>query len=104
MAEMLSVVDARRRSDRNFWTLVGGLAVFTIIVAVLNVQQQDRLATVRDGQVTGQKTASGQRSDQTQLTCAIWELVRKDAGSLSSDTVKSANAICSTVPTPVPTK
>ncbi|MEE4419501.1 hypothetical protein [Streptomyces bugieae] len=88
---------------------VGGNAIIaavfvtvTVLAGVLIWMQstaQDRLTTLRSGQTTGQ----AQRTDQQQLTCALWAILRDDnAKQLSAAMRKAADKICADVPTPTP--
>lgn len=78
------------------------LTTVTILAGVLVWMQtsaQDRLTTLRSGQATGQV----QRTDQQQLTCALWAILRDDnATELSTAMRKAADKICADVPTPTP--
>jgi hypothetical protein len=58
---------------------------------------------VRQTQVSGQATAIGQRTDQTQLTCALWALLHgSNSDKVSASLREAADRICSDVPTPTP--
>lgn len=80
------------------------IAVVVSVVLVLagllvwqSTQAQDRLGTIRTGQTSG----ASQRTDQQQLTCALWAVLRDDARArMSADVREAADRICSTVPTP----
>jgi hypothetical protein len=78
------------------------LAVVLVLSALLAYQQsqaQSRLATLRSGQTTGQ----AQRTDQQQLTCALWAVLRDDKTQKISPAIrKAADKICAAVPTPNP--
>ena len=80
------------------------VVVVLILAAVLtwqNSRAQDRLATLRAGQTTG----LAQRTDQQQLTCALWAVLRKDPkAQIPADVRTAADRICSTVPTPTPSQ
>jgi hypothetical protein len=66
-----------------------------------NSRAQDRLSTLRTGQATG----LAQRTDQQQLTCALWAVMRADAqAKLSASVRQAADKICATVPTPTPSE
>ena len=83
------------------------IAVVVVVVLVLSAvlawqqsQAQDRLSTLRSGQTTGQ----AQRTDQQQLTCALWAAIRADKGTtVPAEVRRAADKICATVPTPNPT-
>lgn len=95
-------VPASRR-PRNDTTVI---AVVVVVVAVLaslllwqNSKAQDRLSTLRSGQTTG----LAQRTDQQQLTCALWAVLRDDArAQVTAELRTAADKICATVPTPTP--
>ncbi|MEU7338724.1 hypothetical protein [Streptomyces sp. NPDC007074] len=82
------------------------IAVVVVIMFVLaglliwqNARAQDRLSTLRSGQATGLT----QRTDQQQLTCALWAVMRDNSTAKVSASVRAAaDKICSTVPTPTP--
>ena len=78
------------------------LATVTVLAGVLVWMQstaQDRLTTLRTGQTTGQ----AQRTDQQQLTCALWVILRdENAKQLSAAMRKAADKICANAPTPGP--
>ncbi|MET8585726.1 hypothetical protein ABZX39_33385 [Streptomyces collinus] len=82
------------------------ITVVVVIVLVLagvltwqNSRAQDRLTTLRSGQATGLQ----QRTDQQQLTCALWAVLRDDpAKKIPAEVRKAADKICATVPTPTP--
>jgi hypothetical protein len=82
--------------------IVGVLAAVVVLAGTLVWMQssaQERLTTLRSGQTTGQ----AQRTDQQQLTCALWAVLREDdATHLSAAMRKAADKICSDVPTPTP--
>ncbi|MFD8545677.1 hypothetical protein [Streptomyces sp. NPDC059649] len=88
---------------------LGGNAIIVVVLATVAVlagvlvwmqtTAQDRLSTLRSGQTTGQ----AQRTDQQQLTCALWAILRKDhSAQLDAAIKKAADKICSDVPTPTP--
>lgn len=88
---------------------VGGTGIIAVVLATVVVlagvlvwmqsSAQDRLTTLRSGQTTGQ----AQRTDQQQLTCALWAILRDDnARQLSAAMRRAADKICSDVPTPTP--
>lgn len=84
--------------------------VVVVVIALASVQvaltarSQDQVSTVRQGQVTGQATAGAQRTDQAQLTCAIWAALSDEAFRRIPERVRAAaDRICSDVPTPAPT-
>ena len=88
---------------------VGGNAIIAVVFTVVTVlagvliamqtNAQDRLTTLRSGQTSGQ----AQRTDQQQLTCALWAILRDDnAKELSTAIRKAADKICADVPTPTP--
>lgn len=78
--------------------------VLASIEVVLTTRAQDRIAAVRSGQVSGQTAATGQRTDQQQLTCAIWAALSAEAlARIPADVQEAADRICADVPTPAPT-
>ncbi|WP_432169035.1 hypothetical protein [Streptomyces sp. 1222.5] len=90
-----------RRGNALFVAIIAAVVVLGGVLVWLNASQQDRLATVRQSQVSGQKTATGQRTDQTQLTCALWALLRDGkTGTLPGSVRDAADKICADVPTP----
>ncbi|MFF2094882.1 hypothetical protein [Streptomyces sp. NPDC058202] len=92
-----------RRSNVISSVVVAAVVVVGLVLVLLNSQQQDRLSTVRQTQVSGQRAASGQRTDQTQVTCALWALLREDkSGRLPASVQLAVDRICSGVPTPAP--
>ncbi|MEU4168844.1 hypothetical protein AB0F46_18450 [Streptomyces sp. NPDC026665] len=92
-----------RRSNIGLAIVVAAVVAVGLALVLLNAQQQERLATVRQTQVSGQKTATGQRTDQTQLTCVLWALLREEnSRKLTPDVQKAADRICAGVPTPAP--
>ncbi|MFD7793656.1 hypothetical protein [Streptomyces sp. NPDC059759] len=92
-----------RRSNVISSAIVAVVIAVGLVLVLLNSQQQGRLATVRQTQVSGQKAASGQRTDQTQVTCALWALLRGDKpASLPAGVQQAVDRICSGVPTPAP--
>lgn len=79
------------------------VGVVAIAIAALlvwqNTQAQIRYSTLRTGQATGVT----QRTDQTQLTCALWVLLQGQAGLKVTPAMRTAaNRICANVPTPDP--
>ncbi|MGW0920061.1 hypothetical protein ACWD3J_13725 [Streptomyces sp. NPDC002755] len=78
------------------------LAAVVALAGVLvwqSTQAQDRLSALRSGQTTG----LAQRTDQTQLTCALWAVLRDtDSPKLTPAVRAAADGICATVPTPTP--
>lgn len=78
------------------------LVVVLVLAALLTWQQsqaQARLSTLRSGQTTG----LAQRTDQQQLTCALWAVLRDDqTEKIPADVRTAADRICATVPTPTP--
>lgn len=89
--------------------LLGGNAIIAVVLATVTVlagvlvwmqsSAQDRLTTLRSGQTTGQ----AQRTDQQQLTCALWAILRDDdATHLSAAMRRAADKICASAPTPNP--
>ncbi|MFB7707864.1 hypothetical protein [Streptomyces sp. NPDC056105] len=92
-----------RRANLTFAAVIAAVVILGIILVVLNAAQQDKLATVRQTQVTGQKSATGQRTDQTQLTCALWAILHGgDSDKVAASLRKAADRICADVPTPTP--
>ncbi|MFE9812394.1 hypothetical protein [Streptomyces sp. NPDC005548] len=84
--------------------IVSVVAVMIVLAALLvwqNSRAQDRLSTLRSGQTTG----LAQRTDQQQLTCALWAILRADNATKVTASVRTAaDKICSTVPTPTPSE
>lgn len=84
------------------------IAVVVVLVLILSgalmwqsSQAQDRLTTLRSGQVTG----SAQRTDTQQLTCALWAVLRDDpTRKVPADVRAAADKICAQVPTPTPSE
>lgn len=78
------------------------VVVVLILAGVLmwqNSRAQDRLTTLRSGQTTG----LAQRTDQQQLTCVLWAILRDTrSAELTPAMRKSADKICAGVPTPSP--
>ncbi|QBJ94518.1 hypothetical protein D0Z67_29565 (plasmid) [Streptomyces seoulensis] len=78
------------------------LSLVMVLAAVLmwqNSRAQDRLTTLRSGQTAG----LAQRTDQQQLTCALWAILRNDrAADITAQMRQAADRICSEVPTPTP--
>jgi predicted component of type VI protein secretion system len=78
------------------------IAVGLILAGLLvyqTVRSQDRYSTLRTAQTTGQ----AQRTDQQQLTCALWAILRDSTSQkLTASMRQAADRICSTVPTPTP--
>ncbi|MFJ6841328.1 hypothetical protein ACIQRE_01515 [Streptomyces griseoluteus] len=90
-----------RRANVILGAAIAAVVVVGVVLVLLNTVQQQRLATVRQTQVTGQRTAAGQRTDQTQLTCALWALLQGSGSSRVGDDVRqAADRICAGVPTP----
>lgn len=92
-----------RRPRHDTTPVIAVVLATMLILAVLliwqNSRAQDRLATLRSGQTTG----LAQRTDQQQLTCALWAVMRDDAQAKLSGAVRTAaDKICATVPTPTP--
>lgn len=104
MAQTIKLpADPARRGNLTFALVVGAVIALAVTLIWINAAQQDRLAVVRQSQVSGQKTATGQRTDQTQLVCALWAILRDSKSTQLNDAVKtSADQICSTIPTPLP--
>lgn len=73
--------------------LVAGLLIWQ------NAASQRRYSTLR----TAQSAGAVQRTDQQQLTCALWALLRESPDrEVPASLSKAADKICSTVPTPAP--
>lgn len=94
---------ASRRPKHDNTPLIAGVAIAVLVLSALlvwqNSQAQDRLSTLRSGQSTG----LAQRTDQTQLTCALWAILRDAESDKVTPAVRSsADEICSTIPTPTP--
>lgn len=93
-----------RRPRHDTTPLIAGVGIVVLFLAALlvwqNGQAQNRLATLRSGQTTG----LAQRTDQQQLTCALWAAIRADkATAIPADVRSAADKICATIPTPTPT-
>ncbi|MFE0472452.1 hypothetical protein ACFW2V_12645 [Streptomyces sp. NPDC058947] len=82
--------------------IVAALAAMVAVGVLLvwqNSASQERYSTLRSGQATGLE----QRTDQTQLTCALWALLLEEREKdVPASLYTAANKICSTVPTPLP--
>ena len=97
------LADPARRGNMTFGVVVAALIVLGFVLIWINAAQQDRLATVRQTQLSGQKTAVGQRTDQQQLTCALWAILRETKSAQLTDAMRtSADRICAVIPTPLP--
>lgn len=81
-------------------TIVGAIAlVIGVLLVWQNAQSQERYSTLRSGQTTG----LAQRTDQQQLTCVLWAILREDkADKLTPSMRQAADSICADVPTPTP--
>ncbi|MEV7466092.1 hypothetical protein AB0O20_06205 [Streptomyces kronopolitis] len=98
---MAAPLTARRPLGGN--TIIAGVLVAVVVLAGVLVWMQstaqDRLTTLRSGQTTGQ----AQRTDQQQLTCVLWAILRPDnAKQVSTEMRKAADKICANAPTPSP--
>lgn len=94
-----------RRPRHDATVVIAVVVVLVLILAGLLVwqssQAQDRLSTLRSGQVTG----SAQRTDTQQLTCALWAVLRSDSTrKVPAEVRTAADRICATVPTPTPSQ
>jgi hypothetical protein len=94
-----------RRPRHDTTPVIAAVVAVMIVLACLlvwqNTKAQDRLSTLRSGQTTG----LAQRTDQQQLTCALWAVMRSDAqAKLTAAVRQAADKICATVPTPTPTE
>lgn len=92
-----------RRPRHDTTPVIAVVVVIVLLLATLltwqSARAQDRLSTLRSGQTTGQ----AQRTDQQQLTCALWAALRKDTSHTVPTNVRAAaDKICATVPTPTP--
>jgi hypothetical protein len=92
-----------RKPRHDTTPLIAVIGVAAVLVAALLVWQnsasQDRYSTLRTAQTTG----ASQRTDQQQLTCALWALLRDEPDRKITASVRAAaDKICSTVPTPTP--
>jgi hypothetical protein len=93
-----------RRPRHDTTPIILAISIVTLIVGALlvwqNTASQSRYTTLREGQTTGQT----QRTDQQQLTCALWAMLREDPNrTVEASVQKAADNICSTIPTPTPT-
>lgn len=94
-----------QRPQHNSTPLIAVVVVLVLILAGILIWQsaraQDRLVTLRSGQSTG----LAQRTDQQQLTCALWAVIRSDTTAKIPDELRTAaDRICATVPTPAPSQ
>lgn len=92
-----------RRPRHDTTPVIAVVVVIVLLLAALltwqQSQAQNRLATLRSGQTTGQ----AQRTDQQQLTCALWAILRDSrSDKLTPALRQAADKICATVPTPSP--
>lgn len=90
-----------RRPRHDSTLLIAVVVSVVLVLAGLLVWQstraQEQLGTLDSGQTTGLE----QRTDQQQLTCALWAVLRDDARArVPADVREAADRICSTVPTP----
>ncbi|MFJ7297557.1 hypothetical protein [Streptomyces collinus] len=101
---MAGTVTARRPRHDTTPLIAVVMVVVLILAGVLlwqSARADERLATLRSGQTTGQV----QRTDQQQLTCALWAVLRNDSTQkIPADVRKAADKICATVPTPTPSE
>lgn len=100
---MAAPVSPARRPRHDSTPVITAVSVIVLILAALLVwqstQAQDRLSTLRSGQVNG----SAQRTDTQQLTCALWAVLRDDpTRKIPADVRTAADRICAQVPTPTP--
>lgn len=94
-----------RRPPHNTTPIIAVVAAIVVILAAIlmwqNASSQERLGTLRSGQTTG----LAQRTDQQQLTCALWAVLRNDAETdVPAELRTAADQICATVPTPTPSQ
>lgn len=80
------------------------VTLIALIIGVLLIWQnagaQQRYSTLRDGQTTGLE----QRTEQTQLLCAVWTaLLKDDTAQVAAATRETVDSICAAPPTPSPT-
>lgn len=102
---MAHTVRPRRPEQRGNVALGMVLAAVCLLAALevwIATSSQDRLRTVRESQVSGQEKGLSQRTDQAQLTCALWAAMRSEpeARAVSAPVRAAADAICTDVPTP----
>ncbi|MEU0787576.1 hypothetical protein ABZ341_39300 [Streptomyces sp. NPDC006173] len=91
----------RTRHDTN--PVIAVIVTIGVLLAGLLIYQTvgsgDRYSTLRSGQTTG----LAQRTDQQQLTCALWVILRDSKSEqLTAAMRKAADKICADVPTPTP--
>lgn len=92
-----------RRTRYDATPIIVAVIVIAVVVGALltwqNSQSQQRYSTLRSGQATGQE----QRTDQSQLTCVLWAILREqNEGQVTAAMKKAADRICAAVPTPAP--
>ncbi|MFJ4473217.1 hypothetical protein ACIP2X_37785 [Streptomyces sp. NPDC089424] len=99
MAAHLPARRPRHDSTPLIAVVVGIVLVLAALLVWQSSEAQDRLSTLRSGQVTG----TAQRTDTQQLTCALWAVLRDDATrEVPTEVRTAADKICATVPTPTP--
>ncbi|MFE9391729.1 hypothetical protein [Streptomyces sp. NPDC006784] len=90
------MAEAARRPRGSDVTIV----VVVVVVAALAALLVWLSASSQELQ-QGQQSGRAQRTDQQQLTCALWAAMRSDVpGDLSAEVRAAADRICSDVPTP----
>ncbi|MGW8702280.1 hypothetical protein ACWGOK_36065 [Streptomyces eurythermus] len=99
MAAPLNLRRARHDTTPVISLVVAVGVVLASLLVYQSVNSQNRYSTLRTGQTTG----LAQRTDQQQLTCALWAILRNDkAAEISTDMRQAADRICADVPTPTP--
>lgn len=94
-----------RRPRHDSTPVIAVVVALGVILASLLVwqstQSQERLSTLRNGQVNG----TVQRTDTQQLSCALWAVLRSDdTRKIPADLRQAADKICANVPTPAPSE
>ncbi|MEV0441792.1 hypothetical protein AB0I84_35180 [Streptomyces spectabilis] len=104
MAHTARPPQPERRANLLLAIVLAGVCILAAVEVWISTSSQDRLATVRESQVSGQERGVAQRTDQTQLTCALWAAMRSEpeAKEVPASVRAAADAICTDVPTPAP--
>lgn len=101
----MAITEPVRRQRHDTTPVIAVVLILVVTLAAVlmwqNSRAQDRLTTLRSGQTTGQ----AQRTDQQQVTCALWTILRSDkTNKIPVDVRTAADRICSNVPTPAPSE